>query len=45
LSSADILRAGGGGSSDADARTFDAKKLQVFRNLWFVRTDKGGMEG
>jgi len=31
-----------GSSSDADVRTFWYKKLQIFRNLWCVRTDKGG---
>jgi len=31
----------GGGSLDADARTFWYKKLHIFRNLWCVRTDKG----
>jgi len=33
---------GGGGSSDADVRTFWYKNLRIFRNLWCVRTDKGG---
>jgi len=31
-----------GGSSDADVRTFLRKKLRIFRNLWCVRTDRGG---
>jgi len=29
-----------GGSSDANFRTFCAKKLRIFRNMWCVRTDK-----
>jgi len=33
---------GQGGSSDADVRTFWRKNLRIFRNLWCVRTDKGG---
>jgi len=31
-----------GDSSDADVCTFWRKKLRIFRNLWCVRTDKGG---
>jgi len=31
----------GGGSSEADVRTFWWKKLQIFLNLWYFRTDKG----
>jgi len=38
LSSVYILR--GGGSSDADVRTFWCKKPRIFRNLWCVFTDK-----
>jgi len=36
-----------GGSSDADVRTFGYKKLRklrIFRDLWCVRTDKGGRD-
>jgi len=33
---------GQGGFADADVRTFWCKKHQIFRNLWCVRTDKGG---
>jgi len=33
---------GKGVSSDADVRTFWCKNLRIFRNLWYVRTDKGG---
>jgi len=40
LSSADIMRTRGKGSSDADVCTFWCKKLRVFQNLWCVRTDK-----
>jgi len=29
------------GSLDADFSTFWSKKLQIFRNLWCVHTDKG----
>jgi len=32
---------GGGGSLDADVRTFWCKNFRFFRNLWCVRTDKG----
>jgi len=43
LSNADILRTRGEGcSSDAGVCTFWSKKLRTFRNLWCVRTDKGG---
>jgi len=31
------------GSSDEDVRTFWLKNLQIFRNLWCVRTDEGGL--
>jgi len=31
-----------GSSSVVDVRTFWCKKLQIFRNLWCVRTDKVG---
>jgi len=33
---------GEGGSLDADVRTFWCKTLRIFRNLWCVRTDRGG---
>jgi len=43
LSSADFLRTRkGGGSSDADVRTFRYKKLRIFRNFWCVRADMWG---
>jgi len=32
---------GGGDFSDADVRTFWCKKLPIFRNLWYARTEKG----
>jgi len=44
LSSANILRRSGGGSSDADVRTLRRKKLGIFRNLWCVRTGVVGVE-
>jgi len=31
------------GSSGANIRTFWCKKLRIFRNLWCVHTDKGGL--
>jgi len=44
LSSAEIFRTRGErGSSDADVRTFGAKNFGIFRNLWFVLADKGGL--
>jgi len=42
LSSAGILRTRGRGSSDANVHTFWLIKVMIFRNLWCVRTDKGG---
>jgi len=42
LTSVDILRTRGRGSSDAGVRTFWRKKIRIFRNLWCVRTDKEG---
>jgi len=35
----------GGGSSDADVRTFWPKKLRKFQNSWCVSTDWGGRGG
>jgi len=32
---------GGWGSSDADVRTFCCKRLRIFWNLWYVRTQGG----
>jgi len=34
----------GGVSSDANVHTFWCKKLQILRNLWYVRKDKGERE-
>jgi len=38
----DFTDKGRKGSSDADFRTIWCKKLRTFRNLWCVRSDKGG---
>jgi len=35
---------GRGVSSNADVRTFWRIQLQIFQNLWCVRTEKGGVE-
>jgi len=41
FSADNLQKRGNAGSSDADVCTFWCKKLRIFRNLWFVHTDKG----